>query len=107
MLYALPSKPTEPELHTGVAMRACISAFALLIAAIFIVFGIPHGANEVRWYMALLPGGFFAAPFSAYVWKMEAGLAWRVFLGLLLCFDFLWYFVLSYAAQKALGLKGA
>ena len=54
--------------------------------------------------MALLPGGFFAAPFSAYVWKMDANLAWRVFIGLLLCFDFLRYFVLSYAAQKAVGL---
>ncbi len=86
----------------GVAMRSCISALALLVLAIFLVFGIPHGANESRWYMALLPGGFFATPLSPYVWKMDANIAWRIFLGLLLCFDFLWYFVLSYAVQKAL-----
>jgi hypothetical protein len=85
-------------------MRACISAFALLVVAIFVVFGIPHGIHEARWYLALLPGAVFAAPFSAYVWKMDVNIAWRVFLGLLLIFDFLWYFAVSYAVQKAFRL---
>jgi len=79
--------------------RACLAAPVLLGLASLIVFEIPHGFEEqVGWYMVLLPGAFIAAPFSDTIARVFPHGESIVFLVVLACFNFVWYFVLSYTA---------
>ena len=78
-----------------------MAASVLLGLAALAVFEIPHGFEEqVGWYLGLLPGGFFAAAFSDLVESVIPRGKSIMYWGLLFCLNFLWYFVISYAAIK-------
>ena len=70
----------------------------LLGLAMFAVFKVPHGFEEqVGWYLLLLPGGIFAAAISEFLGKVVPREQALVFKGLLVAFNFIWYFVITYA----------
>jgi hypothetical protein len=89
------------NLHWSDWTRACLAASVLLGLAAFAVLGLHHGFEEqVGWYVGLLPGAFFAAAFSDLAEKTIPRGNSIVFWVLLVCFNFLWYFIISYAAIK-------
>ncbi|SRR5260370_29384780 len=81
--------------------RSCLAAIGLLGLAAFVVFKIPHGFEEqIAVYFMLLPGAFFAAPISDFL----VGSAQRnesfIFVGLMVCFNFVWYFLICFICIK-------
>ena len=89
------------KLHWSDWNRACISAAVLLILAALAVFKIPHGFEEgVGWYVFLLPGAILAAAISDLTQRVIPQSKSIVFDTLLICFNFLWYFVISYVPLK-------
>ena len=81
--------------------RSCLAAAVLLGLAALAVFKIPHGFEEgVAWYLILLPGAFFAAALSGFLtWAVR----WNdsfVFGALVVCFNFIWYFLICFACIK-------
>ena len=89
------------KLHWSDWNRACISAAVLLTLAGLAVFKIPHGFEEgVGWYVCLLPGAIFAAAISDLTQRVIPQSKSIVFDTLLICFNFLWYFVISYLPLK-------
>jgi hypothetical protein len=89
------------KLHWSDWYRACISAAVLLVLAGFAVFKIPHGFEEgVGWYVCLVPGTILAAAISDFIQEVIPQSKSIVFDTLLICFYFLWYFVISYLPLK-------
>jgi hypothetical protein len=89
------------KLHSSDRNRACLSAAVLLALAWLAVFKIPHGFEEgVGWYVCLLPGAIFAAAISDLTQRVIPQSKSIVFHTLLICFNFLWYFVISYLPLK-------
>ncbi len=89
------------KLHWSDWNRACISAAVLLALAGLAVFKIPHGFEEgVGWYLCLLPGAIFAAAISDLIQKVIPQSKSILFDTLLIGFNFLWYFVISYLPLK-------
>lgn len=81
--------------------RSCIAAAGLLGLAALAVFGISHGFEEqVGWYLILLPGAFFAAAISDFITRIVPRDNSIVFYGLLVCFNFIWYFLICYTGIK-------
>jgi hypothetical protein len=81
---------------------ASVVALALLGLAAFLVFKIPHGFEEqVGWYLALLPASIFAAGISEFIGKLVPREQSLVFRGLLVCFNFIWYFLITFGTIKA------
>lgn len=81
--------------------RACLAAAVLLGVAALAVFKIPHGFEEgVAWYLILLPGAFFAAALSGFIAWIIPGDHSFVFGGLVVCFNFIWYFLICFACIK-------
>lgn len=81
---------------------ACVAAFALLSAAVFVVFVIHPGGFEgqIGWFLDLLPGaigGEILADTAFKVARVERIVYWCSILSI----TFLWYFALSYLAIKA------
>jgi hypothetical protein len=73
----------------------------LLTLAWLAVFKIRHGFEEgVGWYLCLLPGAIFAAAISDPVQKVIPQSKPVMFDTLLISFNFLWYFVISYLPLK-------
>ncbi|MGB6900091.1 MAG: hypothetical protein WBE12_15955, partial [Candidatus Acidiferrum sp.] len=69
--------------------------------AMFAVFKVPHGLEEqVGWYLLLLPGAIFAAAISELLGKVVPREQALVFKGLLVGFNLIWYFVITYAAVR-------
>jgi hypothetical protein len=67
----------------------------------FAVFKVPHGFEEqVGWYLLLLPGAIFAAAISDFLGKVVPREQALAFKGLLVGFNFIWYFVITYAAVR-------
>jgi hypothetical protein len=76
-------------------------AAVLLALAGLAVFKIPHGFEEgVGWYVSLLPGAIFAAAISDLIQKVIPQSKCIVFDILLICFNFLWSFAISYLPLK-------
>jgi len=76
-------------------------AAGLLGLAALAVFRIPHGFEEqVGWYLILLPGAFFAAAISDLFARIVPRDASFVFYGLLVCFNFIWYFLICFIGVK-------
>jgi len=89
------------RIHWSDWSRSCVAASALLGLAALLVFKIPHGFEEqVAWYLILLPGAFFTAAISDFIsWIVP----WHnsfVFYGLLVCLNFIWYFLICFASIK-------
>jgi bacteriorhodopsin len=81
---------------------ACIAGLGLLGLASFAVFGFQHGfEGQIAWYFTLLPGSIVAVLisdlFNKSATRGESVLFWALFI----CFNFLWYFGISYAVIKA------
>ena len=82
--------------------RAGLLASILLGPALFGAFGVQHGFEEgVAWYLMLLPASIVAAPISDAFNKAPTRQESVVFWVLLVCFNFFWYFGISYAVLKA------
>jgi hypothetical protein len=80
---------------------SCVAALVLLGLAGFAVFKVPHGFEEqVGWYLLLLPGTIFAAAISELLGKIVPREQSLLFRGLLVGFNFVWYFVITYAAIR-------
>ena len=80
---------------------AALLALVLLGVAIFAVYVVHPGFG--RWYLSLLPGWFVAFPISALISKVipiEKSLVFWDW-GLIMVFNFIWYFGVSYAVIKA------
>jgi hypothetical protein len=89
---------------------ACLVAPTFLVLALFLVFKIPHGFEEhVGWYLALLPASIFAAGISQFIGKLVPKEQWLAFRGLVVCFNFLWYFLVMspLASSKPTALSRA
>src|SRR5258708_32819515 len=81
--------------------RSCIAAAGLLGLAALAVFGFSHGFEEqVGWYLILLPGAFFAAAISDFITRIAPRDNSFVFYGLLVCFNFIWYFLICFIGVK-------
>lgn len=80
---------------------AHVAAAALFGLAALAVFAIPHGfEGQGAWYLALLPTSIVAGIISDIVSKTTTRGESIVFWVLFVCFDYLWYFGISYAAIK-------
>jgi len=89
------------RMHWSDWSRCCLAAAVLLGVAAIAVFKIPHGFEEqVGWYLVLLPGAFFAAAISDLVTRIIPRDNSFVFDGLLVCFNFFWYFLICFAGMK-------
>ena len=82
---------------------ASIAAIALTALATAVVFGIRPGGFEgqMAWYFMLLPASIVAEPISDVFNKASTREESVVFWVLLVCFNFLWYFGISYTIIKA------
>ena len=81
--------------------RSCVAAAGLLGVAALAVFKIPHGFEEgVGWYLILLPGAFFAAGLSDFLARGIPRANSLVFGSLVVCFNFIWYFLLCFIFLK-------
>lgn len=89
------------KLHWADWTYACLVAVTLLALALFLVFKIPHGFEEqVGWYLVLLPASVFAAGISQFIGKLFPPEQYLAFRGLLVCFNFLWYFLVTFGIIK-------
>jgi len=81
---------------------ACITAFALLGIAAFIVFVIHPGGFEgqIGWFFGLLPGAVVGAALSGHTHHLTPVLESIAAWGSIVCVSFLWYFVVSYTVIK-------
>jgi len=87
--------------HLSDPVRAGIAGAILLGAACYAVFGFQHGfEGQLGWYLLLLPGGMIAAGISDWVRRTPGQDTYLVFWGSLFVLNFLWYFVISFAAIK-------
>jgi hypothetical protein len=69
--------------------------------AALVVFKMPHGFEEqVGWYFILLPGAFFTALISDSVAGIGRQIDSIVFVGLLVCVNFIWYFLICFTCIK-------
>ena len=90
------------KLHLSDSRRAAIGALCLFGGAAYAVFGFQHGFEEqVGWYVTLLPGAILAAGISDIVTKTTPSAGSVTFWGLLVCFNLVWYFGISFVAIKA------
>jgi branched-subunit amino acid ABC-type transport system permease component len=90
------------KLHLSDASRAGFAAAAFVALAAYAVFGFQHGFEEqVGWYLSLLPGAIVAAAISDIIEKAIPNAKLVTFWGLLVCFNSLWYFGISFAVIKA------
>ena len=82
--------------------RACIAAAVLTGFAAAIVFGIHPGGFEgqVAWLFALLPATLAVYPFSDYVYQEAPQVERGAFRILVVTFNFVWYWGVSYAVIK-------
>ena len=88
-------------MHWSDWSRSCLAAAGLLGLAALAVFKIPHGFEEgVAWYLILLPGAFFAAGLSDFLGRLIPRDHSFVFGGLLVCFNFIWYFLICFTCIK-------
>jgi hypothetical protein len=89
------------KLHWADCARSCVVALILLGLAAFAVFKIPHGfEGGVGWYLVLLPGAFFAAAISDFLRMTIPREGPVTFYGLLACFNFVWYFLITFSIIK-------
>ena len=89
------------RIHWSDWSKSCVVAAGLLGLAAHAVFRIPHGFEEqVGWYLILLPGAFFAAAISDLLARIVPRDASFVFYGLLVCFNFIWYFLICLIGIK-------
>ncbi|HYA22775.1 MAG TPA: hypothetical protein VEF05_01360 [Terriglobales bacterium] len=90
------------KLHLSDSGRAAFGAVCLFGVAAYAVFGFQHGFEEqVGWYITLLPGAIVAAGISDIVTKIAPSAEFVTFWGLLVCFNLVWYFGISFVAIKA------
>jgi hypothetical protein len=70
--------------------------------ALFVVFGIHPGGFEGQgvWYLLLLPGSLPSWVLSDYVSKLAPSVEPVVNWALIICFNFGWYWGISYAIIK-------
>jgi len=89
------------RIHWSDWSRSCIAAAGLLGLAALAVFRTPHGFEEqAGWYLILLPGAFFAAAISDFITRIVPRDNSFVFYGLLVCFNFIWYFSICFTGIK-------
>ena len=83
---------------------ACVAAAGLTLVAIAIVFGIRPGGFEgqAAWYLILLPGGIPAEDVSDFMNSPRVGARTDsfVFWLLLVGFNLLWYWLVSFVVLK-------
>lgn len=81
---------------------ACISAVFLLGMALFVVLVVhPGGFDEqVGWYFLLLPGGLPASLLADPFYKLSAGAESAVQWTLIVVFNLVWFWGISYAAIR-------
>jgi len=90
------------SLNLSDSSRAAIIAAVLLAVAFCVVFGFQHGFEEqLGWYVALLPGGVFAASISDIITRPIPLVEPFVFWGLVIVLSMAWYFCVSFAGIKA------
>lgn len=82
---------------------ACVAAFALLGAAVFVVVVIHPGGFEgqIGWFLDLLPGAIVGEILADTAHKILPRVERIFYWCSILSISFLWYFALSYAAIKA------
>ena len=90
------------SLHISDWKRASIAAVILTGLATAVVFGINPGGFEgqIGWLFVLLPGAFVAYPLLDYIQKVAPHAEQAAYWALLIGFNFLWYWVISYAVIK-------
>jgi hypothetical protein len=81
---------------------ACIAASCLFGIAAFVIFVIkPDGfEGQVAWFLLLLPGSIPTAFLSDLVYKLAPSAESVVYWVLSVCFNFGWYWGISYAVIK-------
>ncbi len=87
---------------------ACIAAACLLSMAAFIVFVIHPGgfAGQGAWLFALLPGTIPAMFLSDLVYKLTPKTEPVIDAALIVIFNFVWYWAISYAIIKSFRKSG-
>jgi hypothetical protein len=83
--------------------RAPIAAVILTTLAVAVVFGINPGGFEVQgsWFLVLLPAVLVAYPLLDYIYKVAPHAEPTAFWVLLIGFNFLWYWGLSYVVIRS------
>jgi hypothetical protein len=80
---------------------SCIGAAVLLGLATLLVFKMAHGFEKAfLWYLVLLPGVFLAGPISDIGTPIGPRTESVMFVSLLVCFNFIWYFVICFACIR-------
>jgi hypothetical protein len=82
--------------------RAAFAAIVLTGLATAVVFGINPGGFEGQagWFLVLLPAALSAYPLLDYIDKVAPHAEPAAYWALLIGFNFLWYWGLSYAAVR-------
>ncbi len=90
------------SLHIPDWKRAAIAAIVLTVLAAAVVFGISPGGFEGQggWLLVLLPAALLAYPLLDYIDKVAPHAQAAAFWVLLIGFNFLWYWGLSYVAIR-------
>jgi hypothetical protein len=81
---------------------ACIAASCLFGIAAFVIFVIHPGGFEGQgaWYLLLFPGSIPTALLSDLVYKLAPSEEGVVYWALFTCFNFAWYWGISYTIIK-------
>ena len=92
------------RLHIANWKGACISAAILTGLAMLVVFGFHPGGFESQgaWLLLLLPGTLAAYPLSDLSYRFASHAEPVIFWVLVIGFNFLWYWAISFIAIKIL-----
>jgi len=102
MLYGPRSKRIHMSLHIPDWKRAAFAGIVLTGLATAVVFGINPGGFEGQgsWFLVLLPAALVAYPLLDYFHRVAPHAETAAFWVLLIGFNFLWYWGLSYVTIR-------